>query len=61
MSRDTIRKVEMIEAQGVPELRAAASRGEVRIDAAAKVATLPKQEQREATDRQICWTHPPPS
>jgi hypothetical protein len=51
VSRDTIQKGRKINGQAVPEIRDMATRGEVSINAAAKVADLPKSEQRAVAKR----------
>jgi transcriptional regulator with XRE-family HTH domain len=57
VSHDTIAKVEKIEAEGVDELKQAASGDRrISINAASQIATLPKEEQRlvvEMTPKQI--------
>jgi N6-adenosine-specific RNA methylase IME4 len=51
VSSNTIRKVERIQQQAAPELIEAARRKEVSINAAADVASLPKEEQRDLVAR----------
>jgi len=56
VSHDTIAKVEKIEAEGVDELKQAASEDRISINAASQIATLPKEEQKlvvEMTPKQI--------
>jgi hypothetical protein len=51
VGKDTIQKGRKINGQAVPEIRDMATRGEVSINAAAKVAELPKSEQRAVAKR----------
>jgi hypothetical protein len=51
VGKDTIQKGRKINGQAVPEIRDMATRGEVSINAAAKVADLPKSEQRAVAKR----------
>lgn len=45
VSHDTIRKVEQIEARAIPEVKAKAAAGEISINKAAAVASVPAEEQ----------------
>jgi N6-adenosine-specific RNA methylase IME4 len=50
VSRDTVRKVERIKETASPELMAAVRAGEVSINAAADIATLPAERQAKAVE-----------
>lgn len=47
VSHDTVRKVELIEESAAPEVKSAVRTGELSINAAAQVATLPREKQAQ--------------
>jgi hypothetical protein len=51
LGKDTIRKIETIEREGAPELIARAQDGEISINTAATLATVPRAEQVEIIAR----------